>query len=63
MSQLEPAEQMDVARSTVGRWGQGRRLPVAAMITRLAGVPDSDIGTLMSVAAQSDESHDVITVL
>lgn len=51
-----------MTRSTVARWENGSRLPDAAMITRLSGVLDADIGTLLSAAARSDESPQVIIV-
>ncbi len=62
MSQRELAERMFVTRSAVVRWENGTRLPDAAMITRLSGVLDADVGMLLAAAAQSDESPNVIIV-
>ena len=62
LSQRELAERMFVTRSAVTRWENGSRLPDAAIIARLSGVLDADIGTLLSAAAQSDESPNVIIV-
>lgn len=62
LSQREMAEQVFVSRSTVARWESGSRMPDAAMISRLSGCLNVDTGTLLSVAAESDESPNVIMV-
>ena len=62
LSQRELAERMYVTRSAVVRWENGSRLPDAVMITRLSRVLGTDIGSLLSAAAQSDESPNVIMV-
>ena len=62
LSQRELAERMYVTRSAVVRWENGSRLPDAVMIARLSGVLCTDIGSLLSAAAQSDESPNVIMV-
>ena len=62
LSQQELAERMYVTRSTVARWENGSRLPNAVMINRLAECLDVDFNTLMSAAAESDESPNVIVV-
>ena len=62
LSQRELAERMFVTRSAVVRWENGTRLPDAAMITRLSGVLDADVGMLLAAVAQSDESPNVIIV-
>ena len=53
---------MFVNNSTVARWENGSRLPDAAMIARLSGVLNVDVGTLLSAAAGSEESPNVILV-
>ena len=62
LSQIQLATQMFVNRTTISRWENGSRLPDAAMITRLSQVLDVDVGTLFSVAVESDESPNVILV-
>ena len=62
LSQLELAKRMYVARATVTRWESGVRLPDAAMIARLAGVLEVDVGMLLSAAAKSDYVPDIIMV-
>ena len=62
LSQRMLAEQMYVTRSTVARWEAGSRLPDATMIARLSKVLDVDIDTLLSAAAESDESPNIIMV-
>ena len=62
LSQNEIAKRMYVTNVTVSRWESGRRLPDAAMIYRLSEVLGVDINVLLSAAAQSDESPNVILV-
>ena len=62
LSQIQLGNQMFVNNSTVARWENGSRLPDAAMITRLARVLGVDVGTLLSTAAESDESPNIIIV-
>ena len=62
LSQLQLATQMFVNPSTVTRWEKGSRLPDASMITRLARVLETDIGTLLSAAAVSSEAPNIIIV-
>ena len=62
LSQRELAEQLYVTRPTIVRWENGSRLPDVAMISRLSNCLGMDAGTLLSIAAQSDESPVVIMV-
>jgi transcriptional regulator with XRE-family HTH domain len=62
LSQIQLGNQMFVNNSTVARWENGSRLPDAAMITRLSRVLGVDVGTLLSAAAESDESPSIIMV-
>jgi transcriptional regulator with XRE-family HTH domain len=62
LSQIQLGNLMFVNNSTVARWENGRRLPDAAMITRLSRVLGVDVGTLLSAAAESDESPCIIMV-
>lgn len=62
LSQQTLAEKMYVTKSAVSRWESGHRLPDAAMISRLSEVLGVDINVLLSAAAQSDESPNVILV-
>ena len=62
LSQLQLGSKMFVNGSTVTRWENGSRLPDAAMITRLARVLEVDVGTLLSTAAESDETPNIIIV-
>ncbi|MBQ6480027.1 MAG: response regulator [Anaerolineaceae bacterium] len=62
LSQIELANRMFVNKATISRWESGSRLPDAAMITRLARVLDVDVGTLLSIAAESGETLNIIMV-
>lgn len=62
LSQFQLATQLFVNPSTVNRWEKGSRLPDASMITRLARVLETDIGTLLSAAAESSEAPNIIIV-
>lgn len=62
LSQIQLGEQMFVNQSTVARWENGNRLPDAAMITRLSGVLNVDVSTLLSAVAGSEESPNIIMV-
>ena len=62
LSQIQLGKQMFVNNSTVARWESGTRLPDAAMITRLSNVLEVDVGALLSAAAGSEESPNVILV-
>ena len=62
LSQKQLGKQMFVNNSTVARWENGSRLPDAAMMLRLAKCLDVDVNTLLRLAAQSDESPNVIMV-
>ena len=62
LSQREMAEKLYVTRPTVARWENGSRLPDVTMISRLSSCLDVDTGTLLSLAAESDESPNVIMV-
>ena len=59
-SQIQLADQMFVNKSTIARWENGSRLPDAAMITRLSRILGVDVGTLLSTAAESDKSLNII---
>lgn len=56
------ADKLFVTRSTVVRWESGSRLPDAVMIAQLAEVLDADVNLLISAAAESQESPNVILV-
>ena len=62
LSQLQLGNLMFVNRSTVARWETGLRLPDAAMITRLSRVLGVGVGTLLSAAAESEDSPNIILV-
>ena len=62
LTQIQLGSKMFVNGSTVARWENGSRLPDAAMITRLAKVLEVDVGTLLSTAAESDDSPNIIMV-
>ena len=53
---------MFVNHSTIARWESGSRLPDAAMILRLANQLGVDANSLFQLAAQSEESPNVIMV-
>ena len=62
LSQVQLGNQMFVSNSTITRWENGSRLPDAATITRLARVLGVDTIMLLSTAAKSDESPNIIIV-
>ena len=62
LSQRELAERIYVARSTVARWENGSRLPDTLMISRLSQCLGTDVNTLLSVVAESDDTPNVIMV-
>ena len=62
LSQIQLGEKLFVNKSTVARWENGSRLPDASMITRLSKILEVDVGTLLSSAARSDESPNIIIV-
>ena len=62
ISQKELGRQMFVNHSTIARWENASRLPDATMIPRLAGCLGVDVNTLFQLAAQSEESPNVIMV-
>ena len=62
LSQKQLGKQMFVNHSTIARWENGPRLPDAAMISRLAKCLGVDTNTLFRLAAESEESPNVIMV-
>jgi transcriptional regulator with XRE-family HTH domain len=62
ISQAQLAEQMFVTQSTIARWENGSRLPDAIMISRLARQLGVDTSTLLSAAAESEQSPNIIMV-
>lgn len=61
-TQDQLGKQMFVNHSTIARWENGTRLPDATMITRLANILGTDANSLFLLAAQSNESPNVILV-
>ena len=62
LSQKQLGKQLFVNHSTIARWESGSRLPDAAMMLRLASCLGVDVNALLQIAAQSDESPNVIMV-
>ena len=62
ISQSQLGKQLFVNHSTVARWESGSRLPDASMIPRLASCLGVDSNTLFNLAAQSDETPNIIIV-
>lgn len=62
LSQTQLGQKMYVNHSTVSRWENASRLPDATMIARLAKCLGADTNELFSLAAQSEESPNVIIV-
>ena len=61
-SQKQLGKQMFVNHSTIARWENGSRLPDAEMILRLARCLDVEANTLLQIAAQSEETPNIIMV-
>lgn len=62
ISQRKLGKQMFVNHSTIARWESGTRLPDITMIPRLANCLGVDVNMLFQLAAQSEESPNVIMV-
>lgn len=62
LSQRQLGNKVFVNQATVARWESGSRLPDAAMILRLSKCLAVDANTLLQLAAQSDDSPNVILV-
>ena len=62
LSQKQLGKQMFVNHSTIARWENGTRLPDPAMISRLAKCLGVDTNTLFRLAAESEESPNIIMV-
>ncbi len=62
LSQKQLGARMYVSHSTIARWENGSRLPDVAMILRLSKFLGTDANILMQLAAQSDETPNVIMV-
>ena len=62
ISQRKLGKQMFVNHSTIARWESGARLPDITMISRLASCLGVDANILFQLAAQSEESPNVIMV-
>ena len=62
LSQKQLGAKMYVSHSTIARWENGTRLPDAAMILRLSKFLGTDANMLMQLAAQSDETPNIIMV-
>ena len=62
ITQSQLGRMMYVNHSTIARWENGSRLPDAAMTVRLAKCLETDANTLFQLAAESDESPNVIMV-
>ena len=62
ISQSKLGKQMFVNHSTIARWESGARLPDITMIPRLASCLGVDANMLFQLAAQSEESPNVIMV-
>lgn len=62
LSQKQLGAKMCVSHSTIARWENGTRLPDAAMILRLSKFLGTDANMLMQLAAQSDETPNIIMV-
>ena len=62
LSRKQLGAKMYVSHSTIARWENGTRLPDAAMILRLSKFLGTDANKLLQLAAQSDETPNVIMV-
>ncbi len=62
ISQQKLAKMLFVDRSTVASWETGRRIPDAAMISRIANCLGTDVSDLLGAAVQTDPQPNIILV-
>jgi len=62
LSQRGLADLLHVTRPTVVRWENGSRTPDAMMISNLSKCLNIDVGTLLSLAAEGDETPNIMLV-
>lgn len=62
LSQKQLGAKMYVSHSTIARWENGTRLPDATTILRLSKLLGTDANMLLQLAAQSDETPNIIMV-
>lgn len=62
LTQKQLGDQLFVYKSTIARWESGSRLPDAAMIPRIAKCLNVDPNRLFQLAAENDETPNVIMV-
>ncbi len=62
VTQKQLGQQLFVNHSTIARWESGSRLPDATMIRRIAKCLNVDASGLFHLAAESDETPNVIMV-
>ena len=62
LSQRQLGDLLFVNHSTIARWEKGSRLPDAMMILRISKCLGVDTNTLLRLAAQSEDSPNVIMV-
>ncbi|MBQ8305378.1 MAG: response regulator [Blautia sp.] len=62
LSQKQLADKLFVDRSSIAHWENGRRLPDAILISRLAVCLDVDVSVLLNAASRETASPNVIIV-
>ena len=62
LTQEQLGKKLFVTHSTIAHWENGTRVPSAAMIPRLSDLLGTDANTLLRLAAESEESPNVILV-
>ena len=62
LSQQQLADRLFVDRSSVAHWEIGRRVPSAALITRLAEILDTDVASLLGAMEGENPAPTVILV-
>ncbi len=62
LTQQQLADLLYVDRSSIAHWENGRRIPDAVQITRIAKILDVDIGHLMESTIKSDPTPSILVI-
>ncbi len=63
LSQQQLADKLFVDRSSVAHWENGRRIPDALLLTRIANTLGIDVGLLLNAATDEEETKPKVLVI